>query len=225
MDAGQSAYWLLGPPESERRLARWAKGEVDLSTRNCPVNPAHTRVGDRSPQLSVVLPTPPAQQLVWTWHAELLIQEMVATMLLEEGFGTFELRNAKARFPCGISEAPTFSEFIVKGWGGIARPESGIELTEHCEQCGRTKYSGLTHPERLMDPVQWDGSDIFIVWPLPKFIFITDRVRQFLLASKLKDMMITPIEKLGFLSDGFSVDMSDCAREKAGYPWSAGDKK
>jgi hypothetical protein len=76
-----------------------------------------------------------------------------------------------------------------------------------------------------MDPVQWDGSDIFIVWPLPKFIFITDRVRQFLLASKLKDMMITPIEKLGFLSDGFSVDMSDFAREKAGYPWSAGDKK
>jgi hypothetical protein len=225
MDAGQLAYWLLGPPESERRLAVWAKGEVDVSTRNCPVNPAHTRIGDRSLDLSVVLPPLPAQQLVWTWHGELLVQEMVATMLREEGFGTFELRNAKARFPSGVSEAPRFSEFIVKGWGGMARPESGIELIEHCEHCGKARYSGLTHPEDLIDPVQWDGSDIFIVWPLPNFILITDRVRQFLRTNKLNDIMITPMEKLEFLSDGFGVDMTDFAREKAGYPWSAPEQK
>src|SRR6267154_5661314 len=214
MERRPPAYWILGAPDSERRLAVWAKGEVDLSTKYCPVNSAHTRIGDRSPDLSVVLPAPPAQQLVWTWHGELLVQQIVATMLRENGFGTFELRNAKARFPFGTAQAPTFSEFIVKGWGGMARPESGIELVEHCEHCGRARYSGLTHPEHLIDPVQWDGSDIFIVWPLSKFILITDRVRQFLLTNKLKDIMITPVEKLGFLSDGFGVDMSDFAREK-----------
>ena len=225
MDSGQSRFWVLSPPQAERRLAVWAKGEVDVSTKKCPVNAAHTRMGDRSPKLSVVLPAAPAQQLVWTWHGELLVQQMVVTMLREQGFGTFELRNAKARLPSGIAGAPTFSEFVVKGWGGIARPESGIELIEHCEHCGTTKYSALTHPEHLIDPLQWDGSDIFIVWPLPKFIFVTDRLRHFLVASNLQDIVLTPVKDFEFLSIAFSVDMTDFAREKAGYPWSATNDK
>jgi hypothetical protein len=37
----------------------------------------------------------------------------------------------------------------------------------------------------LLDQNQWDGSDFFMVWPYPKFIFITARVAEFIKKYKL----------------------------------------
>ena len=36
-------------------------------------------------------------------------------------------------------------------------------------------YSDFTNPEFLIDESQWDGSDFFMVWPLPRFIFVSNR--------------------------------------------------
>jgi hypothetical protein len=34
----------------------------------------------------------------------------------------------------------------------------------------------FAEPKRLIDPETWDGSDLFIVWPLPKFRFVSSRL-------------------------------------------------
>jgi hypothetical protein len=218
-------YWVMGPPRAESQLAVWAKDEVDVSTRDCPVNPAHTRLGDRTAELSVILPNPPVRQLVWSWHGEMLIQDSAATAFQNAGFKQFELRKAATRFRVTSQESPKFWEFLHRGWGGMARPESGIQLLEQCEHCGRSVYSGLTHPEALIDPVQWDGSDIFMVWPLPKIIFVTDRVRQFVIANNLRDVTFTLVENLDLPKISFSADTTDFARAKLGYPWSTSKDK
>ena len=61
------------------------------------------------------------------------------------------------------------------GRGG-ASPESGITMQYYCEACHRAKYTDPNHPELMIDPSQWDGSDLFVIWPLPRFIFVTERV-------------------------------------------------
>jgi len=37
----------------------------------------------------------------------------------------------------------------------------------------------------LLDEKQWDGSDFFVVWPFPRFIFVTARVAEFIKKNKL----------------------------------------
>ena len=87
-------------------------------------------------------------------------------------------------------------EFRPIGWGGLAPAVSGVELTDFCEACGSTEYSGFTHPELLVDRTQWDGSDFFIVWPLPKFIFISARARKVILENGLSGSVVEPVGEM-----------------------------
>jgi hypothetical protein len=57
-------------------------------------------------------------------------------------------------------------------------------------------YSGLTTPESLFKERQWDGSDIFIIWPLPRFIFVSDRVARLLRAEEITGVQLTRLEEL-----------------------------
>jgi hypothetical protein len=74
----------------------------------------------------------------------------------------------------------------VTGWAGIASPESGIRLVEVCAGCGMRKYSGVERHDKLIDWEQWSGDDLFIVWPLPKFILISSRGADVLRSLKVK---------------------------------------
>jgi len=95
-------------------------------------------------------------------------------------------------------QAPRLNELIVTGWAGMAPPESGIKLIEHCEGCGHTVYSAWTNPERLIDSSQWDGSDFFVVWPLPWRIFVTERVAKVLRDNRLSGIALKPSSDLVF---------------------------
>jgi hypothetical protein len=86
-------------------------------------------------------------------------------------------RPAKARLK-RTGEPVPIRQLRVRGWGGVAPIESGIRLEERCPACPHTHYSPLTGPRWLIDPRNWDGSDFFIIWPLPAFVFVTKRVRQ-----------------------------------------------
>ena len=70
------------------------------------------------------------------------------------------------------------SELLVTGWGGIAPESSGIREVDRCRACGHLLYSGIEEPRELIDIDKWDGSDFFIVWPLPRYRFVTARVAQ-----------------------------------------------
>ena len=85
----------------------------------------------------------------------------------------------------------------------MASAESGIGLLKRCEGCGHTVYTGSDNPGRLIDVCQWDGSDVFIVWPLPKFIFVTDGVAQVIRDNRLTGVVLRQPRDLD-LSGGFS---------------------
>ncbi len=197
-----SKFWCLRSPDSTVRLADWAKGEVETETVICPVNDGHQREGKRLTNLSITLPRYAVQDFVWVWGSECLVQDSVLELLKGNSFTGFEVKPVKARFKRPNSEPPRLWELVVTGWAGMAPPESGIRLVEQCEDCGDIVYSACENPSALIDVSQWDGSDFFMVWPLPLFIFVTDRVAQLIRDNRLTGAVLKQPTDLD-LSGGF----------------------
>lgn len=126
-------------------------------------------------------------------------------LLQEFGFTGFEVKPVTARFKQSTEKPPKLWELIVTGWAGMAKPESGIHLDEanFCRVCGLRHYTSLIHPELLIDESQWDGSDCFMVWPLPKFRFVTNGVAQFIREQHLTGVQIERISEIKTLDSGF----------------------
>jgi len=205
MHANRPTFWCLCPPESTKRRAEWDEN-MRCETVTCPINEGHQRAGKRLANLSIVLPGRAVQDFVWTWYRECLVQEHVLELFRRAGLTGYEVKPVRARFKRATeSTPPRLWELVVTGWGGLAPPESGIRLVKKCEGCGHTVYSGCDNPDRLIDVAQWDGSDFFIVWPLPKFIFVTDRVAQLIREKRLRGVTLKEPRSLdlsGFFSPG-----------------------
>lgn len=197
-------FWELCKPESTRKYAEWDQDVMDLEQVLCPADPAHRRGGKRLSDLNVLLPRGPIQDFVWTWQSECLIQEHVLDLFRREGFTGFAVKPVKSRFKKDGEKPPTLWELVRTGWGGLARPESGIERIRFCEACKSVKYSGLNNPKLLIDETQWDGSDFFTVWPLPLFIFITQRVVDCIRDHRLTGIALKEVQGLtGVGESGF----------------------
>ena len=183
-------YHLDHPANDHHRRAEWDNEamEGDHEIVYCPVNPGHQRAGGRRlKDLNVTLPKVPLQDIVWTWYSECLIQDHVLEMFRQEGFTGFDVKPVTARFAKSGLAAPKLWEFVLTGWGGMARPESGIRVNEKecCTACDYRPYTSMSRPAELIDKSQWDGSDFFMVWPKVNFIFTVDRVRKFIISRKL----------------------------------------
>jgi hypothetical protein len=234
-------FWKLTSPETTRGLAEWDDSMKLGGPVFCPTNPGHRRAGKRLTDLSVLLTSKKTPDFVWTWQSECLIQERVLQLFREQGFTGFEVKPVRARMkvrakeidPCddnpGLTEAevskartPTLWEVVITGWAGMAPPESGIRLIESCPDCGLKGYSCFTDPSRLIDESQWDGSDFFMVWPLPRFIFVTDRVARFINDNKLRGVGLKHLTELkceGILRGGrLSYRMPEARARELGEP-------
>ncbi len=196
-------FWCLRKAESAHKRAEWAHGEVDLETVICPANEGHQRPGKRLTSLSVTLPGHAIDDVVWTWYSECLLTDRALALFRAQEFTGFEVKPVKAVFERGSGRPPRLWEVVVTGWAGTASVESGIRLIEHCPACGHTVYSGLSAADMLIDTSKWDGSDFFIVWPLPRFMFVTDRVGQVIRDNSLTGVVLKRPEDLDDL-DGFS---------------------
>jgi len=213
-------FWCLSPPEGNRGLAEWAD-DMDVEQILCSLDPDHMRGGKRTTDLRVLLTCKSITDFVWDWLSECLIQDGVLRLFQEAGFTGFEVKPVEARIkvrakrpdPCDDNAGlkaedaaavgiPTLWELVVTGWGGIAPPESGIRLDESCPACGLLHYTSFDNPALLIDEKQWDGSDFFIVWPLPGFIFVTDRVARFIRKHKLTGARLQASETLRKLVPG-----------------------
>ena len=49
-----------------------------------------------------------------------------------------------------------------------------------------------------MERSQWDGSDFFIVWPLPNYFLVTSKVAEVLASNKLKRCQVIPLGEVKF---------------------------
>lgn len=209
-----NTFWQLSKPESVRGRAEW-DDSMKLEGGRCPIDPGHAPRGERLTDLSVLLTTKRIPDIIWTWYSECLIQDHVLQLFREQGFTGFNVKPVKARMkvrakkpdPCddnpGLRPAeieqvqiPTLWELVVTGWGGMASKESGIELVECCPGCGHSVYTCFTDPVHLIDESQWGGRDFFMVWPMPVFIFVTDRVASAIKRRKLKGAQLKPLSAL-----------------------------
>lgn len=194
-------FWRLKSPESLKGYGTRAEWDDSVKTEQitCPLEDGHMRGGKRIGNLTVVLNPKKVGDFVWTWYSDCLIQDHVLKLFRQEGFTGFEVKPVTVKTKKGIINPPlTLWEVVLTGWGGMASPESGIKLIKHCSACGILKYSGFNNPSKIIDPSLWDGSDFFMVWPLPKFIFVTERVVSFIKKENLTGYQLIPVDKLPF---------------------------
>ena len=153
-----------------------------------PSDPGHQRGGKRLNDLNITLSRGTVQDFVWTWYSECLFQCQVLTLFRSEGFTGFDVKPIKARFKKGNHEPPTLWELVVRGWGGVA--DQNLASDDFCivrdVNLRNTLASG--NPQNLIDDKQWDGSDFFIVWPMPRLVFVTERV-----ANCIRDHQLTGV--------------------------------
>jgi hypothetical protein len=184
-------FWNLSGSDSNARLAEWVRGAVETQKIFCPVDPGHQRGGKRLSDLSVALRGKGVEDFVWTWQSECLIQDNVLEFFRKSGFTGFDVNPVKAKFRHARGqEPPRLWELVATGWAGMAAADSGIKLIEHCDACGLLRYSGRTDAAKLIDVSRWDGSDFFMVWPMPGFIFVADRVAQAIRSNRLRGAVL-----------------------------------
>jgi hypothetical protein len=193
--------FVMRSPKETREIATWDSW-VDLEEIHCPLDSGHQRGGKRIGELTVE-PTPrgPSPDFVWTWLSDCLIGRFAASVLLDSqitGFKTHPVRVATEQRGCET----VFGELVVTGWGGIAHPASGVRLLQSCPGCGLLTYSGVQDWGKLFDSRQWDGSDLFMIWPLPRFIIATERVISLIERKKLTGVQVVPLAKMAGASEG-----------------------
>ena len=172
---GLNRFYLLLEPDGNQCVADLNESAPhEMEKIRCPINPGHSR-GRRKSPLDVVVPCDPPPGVIFTWMSECLIQESVRLAFEREGLTGFSLLPAKAKVKKTGANIPVY-ELSITGWAGIAPEASGIRELERCPGCGHLHYSELERPEELVVPKNWDGSDFFMIWPLPRFRFVTERV-------------------------------------------------
>ncbi|MCE1248189.1 MAG: hypothetical protein LWY06_16235 [Firmicutes bacterium] len=173
----------------------------------CPRSSGHMRGGIRSNPLVLKIPKK-TNDTLWTWYSEFLITENTRQIFEKAGFTGYILKpveisgyiakSKKAGMIVEPERLPILWEVVITGWAGLAPLDSGVNLSESrsCSECGYLSYSMFTNPAKLILESQWDKSDFFIVWPLPKFIFVTERVVKLFEQLKLKGTDFIPVDQL-----------------------------
>lgn len=189
-------FWVLGKP-GRPSPAEWDES-VHTERLSCPKDSGHRRSGRRIGDLRIILADCKPTDFVWTWYSDLLIGEKALEILTKAEITGFVTRPAATRYRNGEKTQETIREVVVTGWAGMARPESGIhfDAEQSCAACGMLRYTGLKHSEKLIDEDQWDGSDIFIVWPLPAFPIVTQRFMDIVREHNLTGLKCLPVEQL-----------------------------
>ncbi len=165
----------------------------------CPVYPGHQRAGNRIGGLEIELPDEGKRDFYWTFFSELVITDRLANLFKENNITGFELKPVKV-----VNKKTTLKywEFLPTGKGGQSE---NYRLSYECEFCGQKYYKDVDEPPEekftsvkrvLVNPDQWDGSDVFTVIGLIRHILITEKVKELIISNGIKGAIITPAEHL-----------------------------
>jgi len=165
----------------------------------CTADPRHQRAGRRVTTLHLGITGSKLTDFSRTL-LDFVITDHALTVLKTAGLTGFTVKPTVIdSYPKGFDpqSIPKLWELQVTGWGGMAPVESGMQLIKSCSACGSLKYSGTEHVEQILDETQWDGSDFFFVWPLPKYIFVTERAAKIIHDKQLTGVRLLNSSELG----------------------------
>ena len=174
--------------------AWWADGMGFEGSITCP---KHTRPGNRKNPLTIKLESPRISDIIWTWYSECIVTERAAEFFSQAGFTGYRLEPVIVTEvkDGNVSELPKMWEFVVTGKGGSVEQINKIRVRDSCEDCGMVEYTSFGKGLNV-DENQWDGSDFFTVWPLPKFIIVTERVKDFVTKNKISNVKLMKTQDL-----------------------------
>jgi hypothetical protein len=154
--------------------------------------------------LAIVLPTSKTGDFVWTWYSECIVPDKTLALFKEANFTGYETRPVIIEKVKGLKRKhreeapiPQLWELLIRGKGGDAAPESGIAPYQYEDSSG-VVHSGYTSYRNgiIVDETNWDGSDFFTVNGYPKFLLVTDRVKEFIMDRQLTNCALIPSDKL-----------------------------
>jgi len=226
-------YHLRNPGESNPHQVygepKWARtfGTAEWSAKSAGFSTGRLLkpYGEPRKDLSIILPSSKVGDFVWTWYNDCLVTDRVLSLFREAGFTGFEARPVIIEKIKGASRSrkkeeviPPLWEVLIKGKGGDAAPESGIYLFEY-EEAGEIKqdYSSF-HNGIVVDDANWDGCDFFTINGYPKYILITERVKQFIVDRQLSNCALMPSDKLEWESGIRNEDSVQETRDLASRP-------
>ncbi|HMK36132.1 MAG TPA: HEAT repeat domain-containing protein [Desulfomonilaceae bacterium] len=181
--------------------------------------------GEPKKDLSIVLPSFKVGDFVWTWGSDCIVRDTVVHLFRESGFTGFDVCpviiekiKGSSRRRSKETRVPPLWEVLIRGKGGDADPESGIHLYEYQEAGEITKSYSSFRNGIIVDEVNWDGSDFFTINGYPKYILITERVKQVIIDRQLTNCEIIPSHKLEWQSGIRGEDSAQQTRTMAARP-------
>lgn len=218
-------YFNLHSPDSERLMGD-SDVEVEYETHRCPITTEHADYSRRISPLAVkVKHNRREEKMIWCWVEGLVIHEQLLESFRQQGFTGYRTRATTVRFRDG-NLSNEYHEFSVTGWAGVATAESGVRVKKGCPVCHWKNYTGISNYEKLIDWSRWTGDDFFIVWPLPRFILITERVAQWMISNDVKSYSLRglddfdhPVGASGFTVGRLSNFMPEDLAIKYGRPF------
>jgi hypothetical protein len=208
VDQPMNTYFNLSYPESERlmgnggEMSPGVKAAIEISS--CPITLEHIDGRRRISPLFLQVPhNRYDEMMIWAWGNEgVVLHELLLAKFKQQGFTGYRTNPATVRFRDG-SVSTEYHEFLVTGWAGMASTNSGIRPDKFCPACHWKHYSRVTNADQLIEWERWTGDDFFIVWPMPLFILITERVAQWLLEQEVKSFTLKGPERGGYLTSKF----------------------
>ncbi len=167
--------------DSEKQYSQWRY-------EPCPVGGKHKSHGYRLGELHHYLKHNRRDEQI-IWGGDIAIHANVLEKFEGEGFTGFRAKPAKVTFLDGET-SDEYREFIVTGWAGLVRPESGMHLLENCPGCLWKDYGPIHDFTQVIEWDQWTKDDFFIVWPLTGQKLCTERVANWLEASGIRSFCL-----------------------------------
>jgi hypothetical protein len=162
----------------------------------CPTHEGHRGSERAIGNLAFKIPPSGVKDFTWTNQSDIVVNSRVLELFAKHHVTGFETRPVEVRFTRSAkTEPPELFELVVTGWGGTPALEAGVKLAEYCPDCGKRRFA-IADPGRLINPAAWDGSDLFIVWPLPGFRFISDRLATILRREKVSGVNLIPAPEI-----------------------------
>ncbi|MEW6103874.1 MAG: hypothetical protein AB1630_08715 [bacterium] len=152
--------------------------------------------------LTIDLPSPNIPDILNTWNSTWIITDETVQLFKSQGFTGYELKPViintikRMRKP---REIPKLWHFVTTGFAGMAYPSSYIKALDigGCDFCNKIAFSYCPNKSAsLVDTSQWDGSDFFFIYPVPRLTFITQRVKDFIEENRLTGCKFNTLDEI-----------------------------